>query len=89
MMICLTKINISNCSLPGDRDVLRPRLRKQATYAKQTADDGEDDDREDGDDHTVCACIISLTPSTKSGEVVQTHQLHALRAETTGFMVRS
>ena len=89
MMICLTKMNISICSLPGDWDVLRPRLRKQATYAKQTADDGEDDDREDGDDDTVRACIISLNPGIKSGKVEQAHQLHALRAETTGFMVRS
>ena len=66
-----------------------PRARE--TYAEETADDGEYYDCEDGDDDAVSGYIVSLKlvrSSIQSGAVVGgAHQLHALRAETTGFMV--
>lgn len=66
-----------------------PRARE--TYAEETADDGEDYDCEDGDDDAVSGYIVSLK-LVRSGYSERSssrggHQLHALRAETTGFMV--
>lgn len=66
-----------------------PRARE--TYAEKSADDGEDYDCEDGDDDAVSGYIVSLklvrSSYSERSSSRGAHQLHALRAETTGFMV--
>ena len=66
--------------------------RARETYAEESADDGEYYDCEDGDDDAVSGYIVSLklvrsSYSERSSSRGGVHQLHALRAETTGFMV--